>query len=88
MTLAFLCLAAAGLIIWFWEPVWWLEIAVLGVLGLGLWAIIKKITGKNKPALIITFGVMGILVLQRFEILDLLTGILLVAVLLLISLIN
>lgn len=88
MTLGILSLIISGLIIWFWEPVWWLEIVVLGVMSLGLWAIVKTITKKNKIALIIALGMVGMLVLRRFEILDWLTGILLVTVLLLISLIN
>jgi len=82
-------LVLAGFLVWFWEPsIWWREMVVL-VIGLLSLTVVNAWIFKNlKTGWVISGGVFGLLILNRLEVLDLVSAALLILVLLLIALVN
>lgn len=78
---------SAGLIIKLSPDVWWKEMLVITVSGISSFLIITRIFKSAKWGAIITIACFGLLIFNRFGVLDLLTIALLIIIMGLISLI-
>jgi len=82
-------LTVVGWIIWNWTPdQWWKEVIVTVTGFVSTFLLSSWFWGRKKWGLVISLLIFGTLVLNRLNVLDVLTGMLLVAILGLISLIN
>ena len=82
-------LLASGWMVWNWAPEkWWVEVVVVVTGIASVFLLTSWFLGRKKWGTVVAGLVFGLAILQRFEVLDWLTGILLVVVLGLISLID
>lgn len=81
-------LAAAGVIVWKVEPVWWTEILFVSLVWLGNLILWRFVTNTRKWGWVIATGICGLLILNRLGWLDPVTLGLVLVFLGLISLIN
>jgi hypothetical protein len=82
-------LGVMGWMIWNWAPdQWWKEVIVIVIGFISIFLLSSWLWGRKKWGVIITSLIFGLLVLNRLGMLDILTGVLLVVILGLISLIN
>ena len=88
LIIALLAWIGAGLIIWKLPPVWWSELLVISLLSLALVLTVAWGIGKRKMGIMLAMALVGLLIMQRLQILDWLTLGLWLVVVGLISLIN
>jgi hypothetical protein len=82
-------LGIAGLMIWNWEPdMWWKEGLMVVFVFTALIFLVSKLLGNNKLGWIFSTGIVGLLIFNRLNILDLLSVVLLITLLGLITLVN
>ena len=88
LIIAFLAWSGVGLIVWKLPPVWWSELLVISLLSLALVLVVSWGIGKRKLGIMLAMALVGLLIMQRLQILDWLTLGLWLMVVGLISLIN
>ena len=88
LIIALLAWTGVGLIVWKLPPVWWSELLVISLLSLALVLIVSWGIGKRKMGIMLAMALVGLLIMQRLQILDWLTLGLWLVVVGLISLIN
>lgn len=82
-------LGLTGFLVVTWEPnAWWKEVIVTGIGILSLTVVNAWIFKNLKAGWVVSGGVFGLLILNRLEILDVVSAALLLLVLLLIALVN
>lgn len=83
------CIGAAGGIIWSRPPgMWWVEATVLGLVGMGLFLLLTWMLGSKRWGGVASVGIVGILLMRRWGILDTLSLGLWLAALSLVGLVN
>ncbi|MEK7064375.1 MAG: hypothetical protein AAB973_02075 [Patescibacteria group bacterium] len=88
LIIALLAWTGVGLIVWKLPPVWWSELLVISLLSLALVLVVSWGIGKRKLGIMLAMALVGLLIMQRLQILDWLTLGLWLMVVGLISLIN
>ena len=88
LIIALLAWTGVGLIVWKLPPVWWSELLVISLLSLALVLVVSWGIGKRKLGVMLAMALVGLLIMQRLQILDWLTLGLWLMVVGLISLIN
>ena len=88
LIIALLAWTGVGLIVWKLPPVWWSELLVISLLSLALVLTVAWGIGKRKMGIMLAMALVGLLIMQRLQILDWLTLGLWLVVVGLISLIN
>ena len=77
-----------GLVVWKLPPVWWSELLVICLLSLALVLTVAWGIGKRKLGFMLALAIVGLLLMQRFRIMDWTTVGLWLIVVGLISLVN
>ncbi|MEK7091239.1 MAG: hypothetical protein AAB887_01885 [Patescibacteria group bacterium] len=88
LIIALLAWVGVILIIWKLSPVWWSEILAMATLLIAIWLTTAWAVGKAKLGTLLALAIMGLLLMQRFRILDWTTMGLWLVVVGLISLVN
>ncbi|KKU29068.1 MAG: hypothetical protein UX80_C0006G0010 [Candidatus Amesbacteria bacterium GW2011_GWA2_47_11b] len=88
LIIALLAWMGVGLTVWKLPPVWWSEMLVIGLLSLALVLTVAWGIGKRKLGVMLALAIVGLLLMQRFRILDWTTVGLWLVVVGLISLVN
>jgi|GEM_PF-6804239 len=88
LIIALLVWIGTGLIVWKLPPVWWTELLVVSLLSLALILTVAWGIGKRKLGVMLALAIVGLLLMQRFRILDWMTAGMWLVIVGLISLIN
>ncbi|MEK7154548.1 MAG: hypothetical protein AAB697_00300 [Patescibacteria group bacterium] len=70
LIIALLAWAGVGLVVWKLPPVWWNELLVISLLSLALVLTVAWGIGKRKLGVMLALAIVGLLLMQRFRILD------------------
>ena len=88
LIIALLAWMGVGVIVWKLPPVWWTELFVVNLLSLALVLTVAWGIGKRKLGVMLALAIVGLLLMQRFRIMDWMTVGLWLVVVGLISLVN
>ena len=88
LIVALLAWSGAGAVVWKLPPVWWSELLVICLLSLALVLTVAWGIGKRKLGVMLALAIVGLLLMQRFRIMDWTTVGLWLIVVGLISLVN
>ncbi len=86
LIISFSCLILSGIVIWFLPPSIWTEPIILVALTISLFLFCGWMTKSKKYSILITILIFGLLLLNRFAALNIITAGLLAAILGLIAL--
>ncbi len=88
LIIALLAWAGVGMIVWKLPPAWWSEILAMVTLLIAVWLTTAWALGRAKLGTLLALAIMGLLLMQRFRILEWTTMGLWLVVVGLISLVN